>query len=199
MHRRHTRHTRTARALLRPRGPGRRFARDESAATAVEFGILALPFFTIVFAILETAMVFLAGQILDGAVNDSSRLIRTGLATTASGYTADDYRAAICTKLYGLFDCADHAKLRIKVTEIGSGTFASADPTAPINPNCSTTGQCELTITETYEPGVGSSVVLVEAYYKWPTIVNLPMFDLATMSDGTRLLSAIRVFRNEPF
>ena len=144
-------------------------------------------------------MVFLAGQILDSGVNDSSRLIRTGLATTASGYTADDYRGAICTKLFGLFDCADHAKLRIKVTEIGAGTFASAAPTAPIDPNCSMTGQCDLTITETYEPGVGSSVVLVEAYYKWPTIVNLPMFDLATMPDGTRLLSAVRVFRNEPF
>lgn len=195
----HRRHTWIVHALLRPRWPGRPFARDESAATAVEFGILALPFFTIVFAILETAMVFLAGQVLDSAVNDSSRLIRTGLATTASGYTADDYRSAICAKLFGLFDCADHGKLRIKVTEIDSGTFASANPTAPINPNCSTTGECELTITETYEPGVGSSVVLVEAYYKWPTIVNLPTFDLATMADGTRLLSAVRVFRNEPF
>ena len=173
--------------------------RDESAAVAVEFGILALPFFTIVFAILETAMVFFAGQILDSAVNDSSRLIRTGLATTASGYTANDYRNAICARLYGLFDCADNEKLRIKVTEIAANTFASAAPTPPVNPNCATLGTCNLTIAQTYEPGVGSSVVLVEAYYKWPTIVNLPMFDLATMSDGTRLLSAVRVFRNEPF
>ena len=54
---------------------GRRFARDERGVTAVEFGILGLPFFTIIFAILETTMVFLAGQVLDGAVEDASRLI----------------------------------------------------------------------------------------------------------------------------
>jgi Flp pilus assembly protein TadG len=175
-------------------------ARDESAATAVEFGILALPFFTIVFAILETAMVFLAGQVLDSAVNDSSRLIRTGQATLASGYTAAAYRNAICAGLYGMFDCTDPNKLKIKVTEIVAGTFADAAPApTPVNSTCQTTGNCNLVITEAYQPGVGSSVVLVEAYYKWPTLVNLPMFNLATMPDGTRLLSAVRVFRNEPF
>lgn len=182
---------------LRASGRGCALARSESAATAVEFGILALPFFTLIFAILETATVFFAGQILDSAVNDSSRLIRTGQAQTA-GYTVDDYRAAICQGLYGLFDCNDHSKLRIKVTEISD--FASAAPTAPIAPSCYTSGTgCDLTIAETYQPGVGSSVVLVEAYYKWPTVVNLPLFNFATMQDGTRLLAAVRVFRNEPF
>ncbi|MHB1102269.1 MAG: TadE/TadG family type IV pilus assembly protein [Devosia sp.] len=172
-------------------------ARNESAATAVEFGILALPFFTIIFAILETASVFFAGQILDSAVNDSSRLIRTGQAQTA-GYTGDDYRDAICEGLYGLFDCTDTSKLRIKVTTISD--FASAAPSTPIDPSCYVSGtNCNLTVAQTYEPGVGSSVVLVEAYYKWPTVVNLPLFNFATMEDGTRLLAAVRVFRNEPF
>lgn len=176
---------------------GRRFARDEGAATAVEFAILALPFFSIIFAILETAIVFFAGQVLDSAVNDSSRLIRTGQAQTA-GYAADDYRDAICQGLYGLFDCNDTTKLRIRVTTIAD--FASAAPSTPIAPSCYTLGTgCELTVTEAYEPGVGSSVVLVEAYYKWPTLVNLPLFNFATMEDGTRLLSAVRLFRNEPF
>jgi Flp pilus assembly protein TadG len=178
-------------------GRGRVLARDEKAATAVEFGLLALPFFSIIFAILETATVFFAGQILDSAVNDSSRLIRTGQAQTAA-FTDDDYRDAICDRLYGLFDCDDHNKLRIRVTTISD--FSSASPSTPIAPTCYSQGTgCELTVTETYEPGVGSSVVLVEAYYKWPTIVNLPLFNFAAMEDGTRLLAAVRVFRNEPF
>lgn len=173
--------------------------RDEKAATAVEFGILALPFFSIIFAILETAVVFFAGQILDSAVNDSSRLIRTGQAQTAA-FDADDYRAAICDKLFGLFDCDDHAKLRIKVTTIAGASFAAANPAPPIPPTCYTSGTgCDLTVAETYQAGGGSDVILVEAYYKWPTLVNLPLFNFATMADGTRLLAAVRVFQNEPF
>ena len=45
----------------------------------------------------------------------------------------------------------------------------------------------------------GGDVVLVQAYYKWPTIVRLPGFNLQDQVDGTRLLGAVRVFRNEPF
>lgn len=185
------------RTWLRAAGRSGLLARDESAATAVEFAILALPFFTIIFAILETAIVFFAGQVLDSAVNDSSRLIRTGRAQTA-GYTADDYRDAICDGLYGLFDCTDTSKFRVRVTTIAD--FASAAPSTPIDPTCYASGtNCDLSVAQAYEPGVGSSVVLVEAYYKWPTIVNLPLFNLATMEDGTRLLAAVRIFRNEPF
>ncbi|RYE39513.1 MAG: pilus assembly protein, partial [Hyphomicrobiales bacterium] len=54
------------------------FGRDDRGVTIIEFGILALPFFTIIAAILETSLVFFAGQILDSAVQDAGRLIRTG-------------------------------------------------------------------------------------------------------------------------
>ena len=168
--------------------------RDDSAATAIEFGILALPFFTIIFAIIETAMVFFAGQILDSAVNDSARRIRTREAQTA-GETEADYRAAICEGLYGLFDCDDNDKLRIKVSVVTS--FTGANPTPPITCNADNTS-CAWSLAQSYNPGVASSVVMVEAYYKWATIVSLPWFDLTQLPDGTRLLAAVRVFRNEP-
>jgi Flp pilus assembly protein TadG len=172
-------------------GRARCLARDDRAATAVEFGILALPFFTLIFAILETAVVFLAGQILDSAVNDSSRLIRTG---QAQAYDADDYRAVICPRLYGMFDCNNHNQLKIKVSVVAD--FAAANPSPPMS--CDASGTCTWSVVESFAPGGKSSVVMVEAYYKWPTVVNLPGFDLATMADGTRLLSAIRLFQNEP-
>jgi Flp pilus assembly protein TadG len=185
------------RFLLTPfLGKARRFGDEEKGAVAVEFAILALPFFTIIFAILETSMVFFAGQILDSAVQDSSRLLRTGRAQ-ANSYTAATYRQAICNGLYGMFDCT---KLKIKVQVVDN--FASASVGTPINPACTptaTAAQCEWTIAESYDPGVGSSIVLVQAHYKWPTLVNLPWFNLATQKGGTRLLSAVRVFRNEPF
>ena len=58
----------------------RRFARQQDGAAAIEFGMVAAPFLALVFAIMETAMVFFAGQALETATADSARLIMTGQA-----------------------------------------------------------------------------------------------------------------------
>jgi Flp pilus assembly protein TadG len=52
---------------------GRRIRRDESGATAIEFGLVALPFFALMFAILETALLFLASQTLETASRTTTR------------------------------------------------------------------------------------------------------------------------------
>jgi Flp pilus assembly protein TadG len=178
-----------------------RFRRDERGVTAVEFGILALPFFTLIAAILETSFVFFAGQILDSAVQDASRLIRTGQLQTgvAANNTLESFRTRICNGLYNMMTCAN---VKVKVSVVAN--FASATVTYPIQTGaaCTTTGgvtTCNWTITEGYTPGAGGDVVLVQAYYKWPTLVRLPGFNLQDQVDGTRLLGAVRVFRNEPF
>jgi Flp pilus assembly protein TadG len=179
---------------------GRAFGRDDSGVTVVEFAILALPFFTIILAIVETALIFLAGQILDSALQDSSRLIRTGQAQNASPtYDAAKYRAAVCAGLYGMFDCdAGHGKLRISVKVLTDFTAATTGYPLKTGADCKK-DDCSWTLAEDYDDGKGGDVVLVQAYYKWPTIVNLPGFNFQTLPDGTRLLGASRVFENEPF
>lgn len=179
---------------------GQAFGRDEAGVTVIEFALLALPFFTIVMAILETSLIFLAGQILDSAVQDSSRLLRTGQAqNNAPAYSPADFRAAICSGLYGMFDCdAGDDRLRVSVTVIED--FPAVSITYPLQTgeDCDEE-ECDWTLADTYDPGVGEDVVLVQAFYKWPTIVRLPGFNFSTLPDGTRLLGASRVFRNEPF
>ncbi len=178
----------------------RAFGGDEGGVTVIEFALLALPFFTIVTAIVETALVFLAGQILDSAVQDSSRLIRTGQAQTGTpAYNAEAYRAAICAGLYQMFDCdpADD-KLRVSVTVITDFGAAAIGYPLKTGEDCEQ-DKCDWTLADEYKPGKGSDVVLVQAYYKWPTVVNLPGFNFQTLPDGSRLLGASRVFRNEPF
>jgi Flp pilus assembly protein TadG len=165
------------------------FARDERGATVVELGLLALPFFAVVGAILQTAVVFLAAQVLDGAVQDSSRLIRTGQAQSATNYTADSFRAAICSRLFGLFDCT---KLLVNVTVVSSFASATA-PASPVDP----TDPTKWTLAPTYNPGAGSDVIMVQVYYNWPIVLNF--LGLSTNSNGTRLLATVRVFANEPF
>ena len=175
---------------------GRSFARDERGVTAIEFGILALPFFTIIFAIIETTMMFLAAQVLDSAVEDASRMIKTGRAQ-ASGYNLTNFRSLMCGYTFGLFgtSCAD---VKIKVQKISNFTSTTTSNTVQ---TCDYTGTktCTWTVTEDFNAGNGRDVIQVFAYYRWPLMVNLPYFNLKNQPDNYRLLGATRVVRNEPF
>jgi Flp pilus assembly protein TadG len=159
---------RVSRALLPIRRPGGALIRDERASVAAEFGILAIPFFAIIGAICETSMCFFAGQVLDSAVQDATRQIRTGQAQT-SGYTADTFRTLICNGLYGLFRC-DSTHLRVKVSVISTfGSAATTVTTTPIKPppcNPVTDADQCWNVAASYSAGTGSSIVLVEAYYQ---------------------------------
>lgn len=165
------------------------FVAREDGVTAVEFAMLAAPFFAIVAAILETAIVFLSSQVLDTAVDFGVRQLRTGQIQTSTSNTMTTFRNDICDYLYGLFDCS---QLRISVKKVTN--FASAATGYPIDV---TNG--DWTMTEIYTPGLGSDVVMVQVYYKWPTLFNFFNFDLSNTADGKRLLSSVRVFKNEPF
>ena len=168
----------------------RRFVRNERGATAIEFALLSVPFFALTGAILETAIMFLASQMLDGAVQDASRLVRTGQAQT-NNYTIDTFRSAVCNELFGLFNCAN---LMIKVNTVTNFATATA-PASPLDP----TDPTKWTLTPAFSPGIGTNIVMVQVYYKWPVMLRIGGFNLATSSDGTRLMSSVRVFANEPF
>ena len=177
---------------------GRSFARDERGVTAIEFGILALPFFTIIFAIIETTMVFFAGQVLDSAVEDASRMVRTGRAQS-SGYLIGNFRTLMCGYTFGLF--GDCSKIKIKVDKITSftATNLSDPPTTACNPDANGKTVCELSYTELFNAGASREIIQVTAYYRWPLTVVLPYFNLKNQPDNYRLIGATRVFRNEPF
>lgn len=165
------------------------FIAREDGVTIVEFGLLAAPFFALIGAILETAFVFLASQILDTAVDTSVRLVRTGQIQQSANNNLTGFRSDVCDYLYSLFDCS---QLHISVKTVPK--FSQATVGYPLDVN---TGNW--TLAEDYNPGAGSDVVMVQVYYKWPTILNFFNFDLANTADGKRLMSAVRVFKNEPF
>lgn len=179
---------------LRPKRQ-RGLLRDERGATVIEFGLLAPAFFLIIGAIIETSLIFLSGQLLDSGVQDTSRLIRTGQAKTAN-YTLETFRTTLCDRLLGLFDCN---KLHIEVQELGS--FNAASITAPIDFNCTDTASCvwKSDRPEVYAPGAGSSIIVVQVYYKWPVILNFASMSFANLATNERVLGSAAVFSNEPF
>jgi Flp pilus assembly protein TadG len=172
---------------LLPTRVARRFARHQDGAAAVEFALVALPFLALLFAILETAIVFFAGQTLEAAVTDAGRLIMTG---QAQSFSQADFKTQVCNRLAGgLFDCTNGVYVNVQTYN----SYASVNTASPIS-----SGQFDTT-QMAYSPGVQGSIVVVTLYYEWPIYVSLLGSNLSNLNGGSRLLVATSVFRNEPY
>jgi len=168
-------------------GALRAFRRRDDGTAAVEFGFVTAPFLAVLFAIMETAMVFFASQTLETAVADSSRLILTGQAQTAA-MTQAAFKQAVCARIYGLFDCAGGMTVDVQKYT----AFASADLSRPVDED----GNVK---PGTYNPGGPCEVVVVRLIYQYPVYLSMMGFDLDDMGGNKRLLVATSVFRNEPY
>jgi len=175
------------RRLFRSR-PLRRFVRHENGAAAIEFGMVAAPFLGLVCAIMETALVFFAGQTLETAVTDSARLIMVGTAQT-SGWSKDDFKTAVCTKVYSLFDCANGIYVDVKTYD----SFSAITNDPPL-----TNGDVD-PAKLSYSPGGVGAIEVVTLYYQWKIYLSLFSANLSNMNGNNRLLVATAVFRNEPY
>lgn len=166
----------------------RRLVRQQDGAAAVEFGLVAAPFLALVFAIMETAIVFFAGQALETAVADSGRLIMTGQAQT-QGMDQAQFKDAVCAKIYGLFDCKNGVYVDVKKFS----TFQSVTMPNPVDAN----GNFQNNFS--YDPGKQGDIVVVRLFYQYPVYVSLLGFNLSNVNGGKRLLAATSAFRNEPY
>jgi Flp pilus assembly protein TadG len=161
----------------------RRLARKQDGSAAVEFGLVAGPFILLMFAIMETAFVFFAGQSLETAVSDTGRLIMTGQAQN-QGFDQTAFKNQVCAQTMGLFDCNG-----IKVDVQKYTTFGAISLTPPVDENGN------LLNNQTYQPGGPGEIVVVRLYYQWPIYVAM----LHNMAGNNRLLIATSAFRNEPY
>ena len=166
------------------------FIRRTEGATVVEFGLVVAPFIALLFAILQTVLVFFAGRVLDTAVSQSARLILTGQAQDA-GYTQTAFANAVCTKIYAMFTCGN---LMIDVQTASS--FANANtssPTLTFDKNGNVTNGWQ------YQPGNPGDIVVVRVMYQWPVFLGPLGFNLSNLSNGKRLLLSTAAFKNEPY
>jgi Flp pilus assembly protein TadG len=167
----------------------RRFARRQEGAAAVEFALVAVPFLALVFAIMETALVFFAGQALETAAADSARLIMTGQAQT-QGYTEQKFKEAVCARIVALFNCEGGLKVDVK----SYPKFADAKLPKPIDDN----GNLK-TSDFGYNPGGASQITVLRLVYEWPIQISQFGLNLTDLPGGKRLLMATVVVCNEPF
>jgi Flp pilus assembly protein TadG len=174
---------------LLPARAARRFAQHQDGTAAIEFALVAVPFLALLFAILETALVFFAGQTLESAASFAGRLVMTGQAQTA-GYSQDDFKTQVCNFLTGaMFNCSNGVYVDVKTYT----NFGSVNTASPI-----VNGQFDSTKIA-YNPGTQGSIVVVTLYYQWPIYVSLLGLNLSNLNGNNRLLVATSVFRNEPY
>ncbi len=176
--------------------PGRRrFLRSEAGGVAVEFAIVMLPFLTMLMVIMQSAIVLLAGQVLQTAATNGARLILTGQAQTA-GYSATQFKSAICANMTVMFNCNNN--LYIDVESFSSFTSISLANTTNANGTLNTSGFG-------YSPGNAGDIVVVRLIYQWPIIAAGIGFCAATAcglvnsTGNTNTLVATVAFRNEPY
>jgi len=167
----------------------RRFARRDDSIAAVEFGMVAAPFLALMFAIMETALVFFASQTLETAVADSARLIMTGQAQSQT-FDAAAFKNSVCSKIGGLFNCQGGLYVDVKTYS----SFGAVDNSSPVDAN----GNLK-TGSFGYTPGGPGDIVVVKLMYQWPVYASLLGFNLGNMAGNKRLLMATAAFRNEPY
>lgn len=162
-----------------------RFGRREDGAAAVEFALLALPFFWILFVIFETAGVIFTDIALQNAVTETARLIRTGQAQN-QGMNAGTFKDKMCENIASYINCEN---IRVYVVKsatlpITGANLMEADEDTP----------------EAFDAGGPMEWVIVQAYYDWKLAVP-GISGLANMGDDSdvRRLVAGAMFRNEPY
>ena len=165
------------------------WARERRGATAVEFGLIAVPFFFIIFGLMEICLIFIMSTVLEHAVSDAAREIRTGQAQEA-GFSQIDFRKSVCDKMFDLMGC--DSNLHIDVKELSS--FSTADLSSPIDSN----GNFDDSDFD-FEPGGANEIVAVRVFYEWGLVTPILSAPLANLANGKHLIQATAVFRNEPF
>lgn len=174
-----------------------RFRKDATGATPIELALVALPFFALLFAILEGALVFWANQVLGTAVTDASRELYTGRfqQTTSATPPAElpaRFLAEVCRRTGGMFNCAT---LKVDVRTyasfpngIPSPIITDPDGTRRLDPNFGA-----------YQAPQATQIAVVQAAAEYPVFVPLMGANKSNISGGRRLLVSTAAFRTEAF
>jgi Flp pilus assembly protein TadG len=177
----------------------RRFHGNRRGSAAVEFALVAPVFFALLFAIIETALMFFASQVLETITQNSARVVLTGQAQSgsvtacavsgvSSPCSQTTFKTYVCSQIPALFDCNS---LYVDVTSFSS--FSAVTLPSHIN------GSGNFDSSMGYSPGSAGDIVVVRLFYQWPLFVTGLGYNISNLAGNKRLLVATAAFKNEPF
>jgi len=179
-----------------PRSRLARWLRNDRGATAIEFAIVAVPFFMFVLGILGMGLYFLTTNSLEHGVEAAARKIRTGEAQKSST-TVGDFKRSVCDEAGNYIDCN---KLHVLVQHASSWSNLTPQECVDKNNNMvASTGDSGDAIYD--YTGGASEVVLVTLCYQWDLARSFSFLHLGASSDGSgsAIIQAATAFRVEPY
>lgn len=167
------------------RAPPRKNRRE--GAAAVEFALVGLPFFMLILAIFEIALMLSVNSMLDNAVVTSARLVRTG--QVGNQMTKEEFVAEICNRMVLITTrCTD--RISVDVRPVASFT--------PIAPPAIVDGEFDDEALG-FDPGVSRSLMLVRVWYQHPIVSPFMQQGMSKLNNGAYLMHSTSAFRNEPY
>lgn len=162
----------------------KKIIKDRSGATAVEFALLALPFFIMVVGMLQLGIIYIAGQTLDEAIDKASRTVQTGQVQGA-GATVNEFRTTVCDNVALVSGCSQNLLLSVQ----SFPSYASVSAANLYDSN----GRPNITNNQ-FLPGGAGDVVVVSAAVNIPIVAG---FIFGGERNGSVQLTSSLVFRNE--
>ncbi|MGH7013597.1 MAG: TadE/TadG family type IV pilus assembly protein [Stellaceae bacterium] len=152
-----------------------RLVRDTHAATAIEFAILGSTFILLVCMTLELGLVLFTQSVMDNALRDAARLIRTNQASSSSTFVS-----AVCSEVGTVLVASCSTNLQYYVASASSFGALTAKTSA---------------LPDTYTAGSSASDMLAQIAYKRTTLIPWATKFLG----NTDLLISTVAFQNEPY
>lgn len=156
----------------------RRFRTSRDGAAALEFALLAVPFLMLIFATFETFLAFAGEQLMNNAVDDMARKVRTGEITFGQGKATDmtesEFREAFCDEIAILRMCSGSEATTPSKLFLDVRQFASFSDMPKDVPRIAGDQYSDLDTSDfAFSPGGPESKNMVRAYYKWQVMTDL--------------------------
>ncbi len=162
-----------------------KFKKDVEGIVAVEFAFIGLPFFLLIFGILEISLVFMAEINLAHATADTARRLRTNQAGID---TLDKFKENICANVVFIPNCISKVKVEVRTYD----DFASIDTSFNV------TGDGGLDDTFLFQSVPPGSIATVRTFIEWDIFAKIPNLGLGNLPNNNRLVQGFSAFRSEP-
>lgn len=179
------------------------FLQRDDGTTAIEFAMVAVPFFMFIFGLMGVSTYFFIMTSIEKGMDQASRLVRTGQAQ-ASDMTVGDFRKTICRRANSKADTdtTDSGWVKCNNLQIFVQTFGSwadVQPASCLNNNQAVVSTANDSDKIADYSGEANAIVLVTACYRWKMAGKLPYINLGQMADGSMMMQSATAFRTEPY
>ena len=163
------------------------FREDRRGAVAVETAMVLVPFLALLLGAIQLFIVFETQQVLETAAETAGRVVLTGNAQTM---TASTFQTAVCSAIPAFVKCGG-----IMVDMQAGSSFANGNVSKPV---LTYDKNGNVTNPWVFQIGNPGDVVVLRVLYQAP-IISIPGLKLGTQANGSRLLMATSVFKNEAY